>query len=420
MEDKDLLIQDLLTEKEKMKEDYKLLEEKGRRCPSSIEDMENSLKEKECEKVDLINHYGERIEDLLSEKECEKVDLINHYGERIEDLLSEKEKMKEDHKLLEEKLGDATNNIEYKTRRLKEKDDENAALINQMEDLDHQIQDLLAKEQKMKDDQELLEGRLAEALRNIEDMANVLEEKNHLQIQIENRDRQIQDLLEKEEKLENDYDVSEDKLRKAFNNMEGMERQLEDKEHQISELKSNFASQMENMNLQIQEAHNNTEDLERLLKKEEEEKTEMANLHHKMIESSGHQIRDLLAKENELKEEQQMLKEKLGEALCCVKDMEKLLKEQQDMKIEMEKMWQLEILTKNQELDMWKQKCKESAERLVYLEEKLGEALNEVKKLGLSLKQAEDSIMETGRLLKEKDKEIETFNSWSKTSEKNC
>ncbi|XP_066981190.1 golgin subfamily A member 6-like protein 22 [Macrobrachium rosenbergii] len=149
-------------------------------------------------------------------------------------------------------------------------------------------------------------------------------------------------------------------------------------------------------------------DLERLLKKEEEEKTEMANLYRKMIESKGHQIRNLLAKENELKEEQEILKDKLGEALCCVKDMEKLLKEEQDMKIDMEKRWQLDILGKNQELDMRRQKCRESDERLRYLEEKLGEALNEVQKLGLSLKKAEDSIMETGRLLlKEKDKEIE-------------
>ncbi|XP_066960816.1 tropomyosin-2-like [Macrobrachium rosenbergii] len=151
---------------------------------------------------------------------CDKV--LDAHDRKIQDLLAKEEKAKE-------KLREARNNLDCAEKLLEEKEDEihwfTSYYDSQMEDADLQMQSLLANTRKMKEDKELLEGTLAVALCNIEeDLEKALKEKGDLQMQIENRDCQIQDMFEKGEKLKNDHEVLEDKLKEALSNMEDIQR----------------------------------------------------------------------------------------------------------------------------------------------------------------------------------------------------
>ncbi|XP_064096460.1 trichohyalin-like [Macrobrachium nipponense] len=227
--------------------------------------------------------------------------------------------------------------------------------------MDHQMQDLLAKEEELKRDKELLEEKLEDIEKLLEIEGKEKRELTNLYNKmVENNDHQIRDMLANEDKLKTDKTLLEEKLEESANRMQ---------------------------------------DLESLLKEKEEEKTEMISLYGKMIATRDQQIKDLLANQDKLKEEQEILQEKLGKALSFVK-------EEQDFKIEIEKQWLLEISEKNRELDMLRKLCEEYDERQRHLEEKLGENLNEVQKLGLSLKKAEDSLTETCSLVKEKEEAL--------------
>ncbi|XP_064096459.1 phosphatase and actin regulator 4A-like [Macrobrachium nipponense] len=145
---------------------------------------ENALllkKEKEDEK-ELTNVCDNKMEDMARSNPRS----IGQRGENeqyheVQNLLANEEALRKDNELLKEKLREALGNME----------------------------NTIAEENKMKEADEVLEGKLQEALCNIEVMETVLKEKerenteltNHCQTRIENMDHQMQDLLAKEEEL---------------------------------------------------------------------------------------------------------------------------------------------------------------------------------------------------------------------------
>ncbi|XP_064080683.1 putative leucine-rich repeat-containing protein DDB_G0290503 [Macrobrachium nipponense] len=424
MNGKDVHIEDLLAENEKAKEDCKRLEDKLREAANNMYDMESLLKEKEDEKLEMINLYDDRIQDLLAENEkvkedCrrldeklrntannmeemesrlkekgdEKIELVNLHDEQIQGLLTEKAKMKEDR--------------EDMKRRLQEKETVKSTLIHWHEIVVERqtalIQNLMANEKKLKNEHELLEEKLREALSKLENKERQLEknedEKNKLESehfnQMELMDAQIQELLAKVWKMKLENEHLEERLEELLIKTENSNSQIQDllgkldgKECEIEELKNTFANIIENMNLQIHEAHNNLEELERALKIEEEEKTHITNLYEKMTESRDRQVRDLLAKEEELKEEREILREQLGETLSCVADIEKLLDEEQDT-----------IKEKERQIEKLHQQEQE-------LREKLQKKESEHEASSVRENELEILLNRETELLKDKEKEI--------------
>ncbi|XP_066960797.1 interaptin-like [Macrobrachium rosenbergii] len=238
IEAKDCQIQDLMAENQGMKEEQQHLRKELRDAANDIKDLERRLQEREALNAELICLHG---------------NLIEGKDQQIQDLLAEKQEMKEEQEYLEEELRDAAKTHWYLERRLKEQELANEELKYVCDKVldahDRKIQDLLAKEEKAKEklrealnnldcaeklleekEDEIhwfttLEGTLAVALCNIEeDLEKALKEKGDLQMQIENRDCQIQDMFEKGEKLKNDHEVLEDKLKEALSNMEDIQR----------------------------------------------------------------------------------------------------------------------------------------------------------------------------------------------------
>ncbi|XP_066965698.1 putative leucine-rich repeat-containing protein DDB_G0290503 [Macrobrachium rosenbergii] len=239
----------------------------------TVQDMESVLREKDDENVNLINQ--------MEDKDC-----------MIQNLLAENEEMKQEQEHLDEELSDAVSTIEDMESLLEEKDDEKVDLNNQMEDKDHHIQDLLATKEKMNQERELLEEKLREAANTIEDLERRLKEQEAVNEDLkyvggkvmDAYDGQIQDLLANEERLEKNNELLKEKLAEARNELEFTEKLSEEKEDEINGLIYYYDSQMEDADLLMQ---------------------------------------DLLANAGKMKEENELLRGSLAEALCNIEEFAK-------------------------------------------------------------------------------------------------
>ncbi|XP_066987396.1 median body protein-like [Macrobrachium rosenbergii] len=333
LQQKHQLVQDLLAGGARVKEDYQALAEK-------LQDMERILEENEAEKESLKSTYDNmimnkdrQIEDLLAREEAnldaldrlenellearcdmdeverrlrEKENLNIHYqvqiakrDEKIHELFDKDDKMKKERHVLEKKLGNARNKLEVMERLLQEKEVEKKDLTNRFDDLiekkDHRIEDLLAKENELKEAYDLLERNLHDVLDDNKNMERLLEENraekneltDHFDNLIENKNHQIEDLL-----------VKEDELKKACELLEG----------------------------KLREALSNNADMERLVKEKEYVKTELEVYCKTQLEKKEHKIQELLAHEENMQVKIESLEEELSEALCKTDEMEKVLK----------------------------------------------------------------------------------------------
>ncbi|XP_064085371.1 interaptin-like [Macrobrachium nipponense] len=252
---------------------------------------------------------------------------------QIQNLLAKDEEMKEEIKNLERKLAEALRNEADKDRLFKENKAETTKLRNQfdaqMKDRDNQITDLLAAAQEMREENEHLEGKLAEM-------------KNQFAEQIDHRDHQIQSLLAEAEKRKNENQLLEERVGEALRNNEDLERRLKD------------------------------------------ENTALRN------------YCDIQRKENEV------LEEKLRKAEANLDCMEKALQEEKAAKRSMEIMLRKDIWEGDQQLDMWMQKYEEFAEEFISLGERLEEATKERQEMERSLKSAQNYISKLNAFVKEK------------------
>ncbi|XP_066987404.1 golgin subfamily A member 6-like protein 4 [Macrobrachium rosenbergii] len=320
--------------------------------------------------------------------------------------------------LLEENLHEALKNNKDMESLLDEKDVEKKDLANWLDNVienkDHQIEDLLSKEDEMKKACDHLEGKLREALGNHEDIVRLLKEKEdektgleaYCKTQIDKREHKIQELLAQEENMEGKIESLEEKLAEALCNTEEMEKVLEKEKTQNIELTNIYERRTEDLYLHIkdllakegklkeekehleeglQDAQRKVEELEKLLTKEKDQNLLLKNMYERMIADLYLHIKGLLEKEGKQKEEKQILEEKLQdllakeeklekcskfleakleEALCSTNQMEKLLKEEQDSKLKMEMIWQQAIQEKDKELNIRAQKYEESDAQL--------------------------------------------------------
>ncbi|XP_066969374.1 golgin subfamily A member 6-like protein 6 [Macrobrachium rosenbergii] len=359
--------------------------------------------------------------------------------------MDKEDEMKKEHQVFDQKFGDALNNLRSKKKDLTNLFD---SLI---EKKDHQIEDLLAKEDGMKKACEHLEGKLREALGNNEDMERLLKkkdaEKTELEVycktQIENREHKIHELLAQEENMEGKIESLEEKLAEALCNIEKekdrnleltniYDKRTEDLYVHIKDLlakEGNLKEEKEHLEEGLQDALRKVEELEKLLTKEKDQNLQLTNMYERMVEDLYVHIRDLLGKEGKQKKEKQMLEEKLrdllgkeeklekcnefledrlAEARRCTNQMEKLLKEEQDSKLGMEMMWQQVIQEKDKELNIRAQKCEESDAQLRSKVRELESLLNQEKELVKSKeKEATDLRLGYQETIQVKDQEHE-------------
>ncbi|XP_064080566.1 trichohyalin-like [Macrobrachium nipponense] len=199
-------------------------EEQLREATNITERMIAIVKEKD----DMVRNMMILYDNLKKEKDFQ-----------IHDLMAEQEKLKNDHRILEEKLEDALskrekeleeahNSIQDMERLLKEEGKEKRELTNlynkMVENKDHQIRDILAKEDKLKAAKELSQEKLEELANRMQDLESLLKEKEEEKTEmtslydkiIATREQQIKDLLAKEDKLKEEQETLQEKLGKAL------------------------------------------------------------------------------------------------------------------------------------------------------------------------------------------------------------
>ncbi|XP_064087248.1 golgin subfamily A member 6-like protein 22 [Macrobrachium nipponense] len=203
------------------------------------------VKEKE-EQLREATNIAERMIAIVKEKDDMVRNLMILYDNlkkekdfQIHDLMAEQEKLKNDHRILEEKLEDALskrekeleeahNSIQDMERLLKEEGKEKRELTNlyneMVENKDHQIRDILAKEDKLNAAKELSQEKLDELANRMQDLESLLKEKEEEKTEmtslydkiIATREQQIEDLLAKEDKLKEEQETLQEKLGKAL------------------------------------------------------------------------------------------------------------------------------------------------------------------------------------------------------------
>ncbi|XP_064108069.1 golgin subfamily A member 6-like protein 24 [Macrobrachium nipponense] len=364
IEVKDEKIQALLSKEDEMHEACELLKRKLHNALSNKDDMGRLLKEKEDEKTELVVYCETQIQEIEKVLKMEKeqnLELTNNYEETVEDLfvsckdlLAKEVALKEEREYLAVKLEEALNTVEELEKLLKKEKDEKLELtINyeeMVEDVYASFKDLLAKEVALKEEKEYLAVKLEEALNTVEELEKLLTKE---------KDEKLELTINYEEMVEDVYASFKDLLAK--------EVALKEEKEFLSE--------------KLGETLNTVEELEKLLKKEKDEKLELTINYEETVEDVYASFKDLLAKEVALKEEKELLEkelkdllvkkeklenskesleDKLEEALCCSHRMEKLWKEEQELKLTMEVKWQQAMKEKEEELNMWRQKCEES------------------------------------------------------------
>ncbi|XP_066987408.1 synaptonemal complex protein 1-like [Macrobrachium rosenbergii] len=315
------------------------------------EDLETLRTEKDCADGD----FRTREEDLITKNEELHV-VLRQRDQLVHDLLADDERLKEDCKALENKL--------HEMERTLEENEQNLTIM--IAKKDHQIEDLLAKEQTNVEAFHRLENKLIDALSDKEEAKRELQQKEDLIIYYRTQ------IMEKDDKI-HDFMENEDEMRK---------------EHQLLDQK-------------LGDALDKLEVTEKLLQKKDVEKNDLTNLFNNLIEKKDRQIEDLLAKENKMEKACGLLEQNLREALKNNKDMESLLDEKDVEKKDLANQFDNLIENKDHQIeDLLSKEC-EMKKACDHLEGKLREALGN----------HEDIV----RLLKEKEDEMTGLEAYCKT-----
>ncbi|XP_064104064.1 putative leucine-rich repeat-containing protein DDB_G0290503 [Macrobrachium nipponense] len=227
---------------------------------------------------------------------------------QIQDMLANEEAMKEEIENLKRKLAEALSNEADKERLLQANKDEASKLRNQfalqIKDHEDQIRDLLVVTHELLQDNERMEGQLAEVRSQYDE-------------QLAERDHQIHDLLAEAEKMNNENKNLEDRVAEALRNKEDMERRLKDEN---TALRNYCDRQREENELLIQQLSKTEDDLdfmEKALRAEHAAKTTMEIQLRQDIWEGNQQLNLWIEKYEELAEEFLNIGEKLEEAFLA-------------------------------------------------------------------------------------------------------
>ncbi|XP_066987397.1 golgin subfamily A member 6-like protein 6 [Macrobrachium rosenbergii] len=308
-------------------------------------------------------------------------------------------------------------------RRLREKENLNIHYQVQIAKRDEKIHELFDKDDKMKKERHVLEKKLGNARNKLEVMERLLQEKevekkdltNRFDDLIEKKDHRIEDLLAKENELKEAYDLLERNLHDVLNDNKNMERLLEEKRNEKNELTNHFDNLIENKNHQIEdllvkedelkkacellegklrEALSNNADMERLVKEKEYVKTELEVYCKTQLEKKEHKIQELLAHEENMQVKIESLEEELSEALCKTDEMEKVLKKEKDQNLELTNIYDRRTEDLYRHIKDLLAKESKLNEEKEHLNERLQDALRNTEELEKQLTKEKDQKLE--------------------------
>ncbi|XP_064103288.1 myosin-2 heavy chain, non muscle-like [Macrobrachium nipponense] len=374
LEERDRMLQEAERGKNKLEEEY---EEDVWKLNDRINELEMEKEDTNEELVSALRH-GKEMEALLEDARARELEMkssllsleerLQQKDCQIEDLLSNERKLESEKQQLAKKIERDEKQMESLLAELKETEYEVGLCFNIIEEKEKNLKDHFEGEIKKKDDViASLQNKLENALHQKKEMETLMEEarareaemKSTLRSEeekLEQRDRQLEELLSVERRREVECEQLNEKLKKQEKEIEsllersnGLENELQNCFSLLDESKDcnlYLEGEIQKKNKVIESLHKKLEvalqrekEIESLLTEVKQNERKI-NVFKEQLENRNSQVKELLLEVERFKGENQAMEQKLANALREAGLEQQLLRKQAEEHVEISLYWQ--------------------------------------------------------------------------------
>ncbi|XP_064103286.1 plectin-like [Macrobrachium nipponense] len=415
LEERDRMLQEAERGKNKLEEEY---EEDVWKLNDRINELEMEKEDTNEELVSALRH-GKEMEALLEDARARELEMkssllsleerLQQKDCQIEDLLSNERKLKSEKQQLAKKIERDEKQMESLLAELKETEYEVGLCFNIIEEKEKNLKDHFEGEIKKKDDViASLQNKLENALHQKKEMETLMEEarareaemKSTLRSEeekLEQRDRQLEELLSVERRREVESEQLNEKLKKQEKVIEslleranGLQNELENCFRLLDESKDcklYLEGEIQKKNKVIESLQNKLEDalqrekeIESLLVEAKQNERKI-NVFKEQLENRNSQVKELLLEVERFKGENQAMEQKLANALREAGLEQQLLRKQAEEHVEISLYWQQKFEEANKEVETLKHREEDLAKKLKDCEAEVKKANNKIREI---------------------------------------